>query len=127
MQTDPISDFITRIRNATSAGHGALTVRSSNVIKALAETLVKKHFIESAVEHSEGPVRELTVNFIPDKGALHLKRISKPGQRIYINHKEVKRVRNGLGIAIISTSRGLLTDQEARAQKVGGEYLCEVY
>ena len=127
MHTDPVADFLTKLRNASRAGHAVLRTRSSNLIKAIADVLVKKHFLESAAEEDAGAVRELTVAFIPDREALNLKRMSKPGQRLYVGHKDIKRVRNGLGIALISTSHGVITDEEARSQKIGGEYICEVY
>lgn len=127
MFTDPIADFLTRIRNASHARRRELTIPYSNMINNIAQVLVRKQFIVSADEVAEGTHRNLKVVLRTDREPLELKRISKPGQRIYVGHKEVKRVRNGHGIAIISTSMGLMPDEEIREKKVGGEYICEVY
>ena len=129
MLTDPIANFLTRIRNASAARRKELTVRSSNMIKALTQVLLDNKFIEKFEEHpsQSGNIQEITIVLRSDREPLELKRISKPGQRIYIGHKEVRRVRNGLGIAIISTSSGLLSDAQAHKNKIGGEYICEVY
>lgn len=90
--------------------------------------LAAKRLIEGFDEKiAEGGPKELTIRFRTDRESLELKRISKPGQRIYVGHEEIKRVKNGLGIGIFSTSKGILTDAEARKLKIGGEYICEVY
>lgn len=127
MLTDPIADFLTRIRNASHARRGQLTVRASRMAKAITELLSTKRFIEGFEEVSEGNTRELAIRLRVDRDPLELKRISKPGQRIYIGHDEIKRVRNGLGMAVISTSKGVLSGEDARKEKVGGEYICEIY
>lgn len=127
MLTDPIADFLTRIRNASHARRGQLTVRASRMAKAITELLSAKRFIEGFEEVSEGNTRELAIRLRVDRDPLELKRISKPGQRIYIGHDEIKRVRNGLGMAVISTSKGVLSGEDAKKEKVGGEYICEIY
>lgn len=127
MLTDPIADFLTRIRNASHSRRGQLTVRSSRMTKALSQLLAVKRFIEGFEEVEEGSTRELAIRLRIDREPLELKRISKPGQRIYVGHDEIKRVRNGLGMAVISTNKGILSGEDAKKEKVGGEYICEVY
>lgn len=127
--TDPIADFINRLRNAAAARQDRMTVRSSKMIKAITEMLVKKGFIENfeelAIEGHSHP--DMTIFFRPGHGKIEVQRMSKPGQRIYLNHKEIKRVQSGLGIGVISTSQGVISDEEARAKKIGGEYICKIY
>lgn len=127
MLTDPISDFLTRIRNASRARRKELTVRSSGIIKSMADVLIRKRFIEGMEEAPEEKTFELKIILRTDRDPLDLKRISKPGQRIYVGCKDIKRVRNGLGVALISTSQGVMTGEDARRAKLGGEYLCEVF
>jgi small subunit ribosomal protein S8 len=127
MLTDPIADFLTRVRNTSHARGSELTVPSSKIIKAITQVLKNKHFIEDFEEVTTGNYPQLNIVLRVDREPLELKRISKPGQRIYVGYKEIKRVRNGLGIGLISTSRGILTDEEVRKEKLGGEYICEVY
>lgn len=127
MLTDPIADFLTRIRNTSHSRSRELTVRTSKLTTALAHLLATKRFIASAEElnHEKGKMLKITLR--TDREPLELKRISKPGQRIYVGYEDIRRVRNGLGAAIISTSHGLMTGDEAKGQKLGGEYICEVY
>ena len=127
MLTDPIADFLTRLRNASHTRCSKLTVPFSRMNKAITELLVTNRFIESFYANTDQKIRELNIVLKKDREALAIKRISKPGQRIYVGYQNVKRVRNGLGIGIISTSRGVITDTEAREKKLGGEYICEIY
>lgn len=127
MLTDSIADFLTRLRNANRARKDRVTVRSSRMGKAITQILADKQFIEKFEETTRDNVKELTIIFKTGRNPLELKRISKPGQRIYIGHQNIKRVRNGLGIGIISTSQGLKPDAEAKKLKIGGEYICEIY
>lgn len=127
MLTDTIGDFLTRVRNASSSRKKYVTVRHSRLIKAIADILLAKRFIESMEEISVDNKKELKITLITDREPLELKRISKPGQRIYVGYGNIKRVRNGLGSGIYSTPGGVISDDEARKQKIGGEYLCEVY
>lgn len=128
MFTDPIADFLTRIRNAGRARKRELTVRSSRMLKSIAEVLKASNMIESEEETAiPGGASELKIILCAGRAPLELKRISKSGQRIYVGHEDIKRVRNGFGVAIISTSRGVISGEEARKQKIGGEYICEVY
>lgn len=127
MVTDPIAEFLTHIRNASHARRRDLTVRSSKLISAIAEVMLKKGFIEDVEKVTFGKSSELKITLKTDRGPVELKRISKPGQRIYVATDDIRRVRNGLGIAVISTSQGVMTGDEARAKKVGGEFICEIY
>lgn len=127
MLTDLIADFLTRLRNASAARHRELFIPSSSLIKEIAMVLMRKRFVETMEEITDKKNPELKITLRTDRAPLELKRISKPGQRIYVKNRDIKRVRNGLGIGILSTPKGILTDSEAREQKVGGEYICEVY
>lgn len=127
MLTDPIANFLTRIRNSSAARQKKVTVRASNLIKAIAKIMLEKNFINNVEDNNINGMPELTIHFIANRDPLNLKRVSKPGQRIYINAKDIKRVRNGFGIGIFSTSAGILTDEQCHAKKIGGEYICEIY
>ncbi len=128
--TDPIADFLTRIRNASNAQHRLVDIPASKMKEGMANILKSQGFIDDYERVDEGPqgVIRLKLRYINDQPAmLGLKRISRPGLRRYAKVDELPRVRNGLGIAIISTSHGLMTDKDARSQKVGGEVLCYVW
>lgn len=130
--TDPIADYLTRIRNAQQARHRVVEIPASNIKKAMTKVLFEKGYILNyKFEESEiqGTIKiALKYNPTSKQPAItKLQRISKPGLRKYCNASEVPRVINGLGVAIISTSRGVITDKEARAQHIGGEVLCYVY
>lgn len=123
---DPIADFLTRIRNAQMAGQSQVQVPYSKLKERMARVMLKNKFLGSInVEAVEGKAFKNLVLGLPEQ-TLTLKRVSKPGQRIYVGSQEVRRVLNGLGIAIVSTSKGVITGYEARALGVGGELLCEV-
>jgi small subunit ribosomal protein S8 len=131
--TDPIADLLTRIRNAIMAGHKVVEAPASNLKKEVARILFEKGYILSyKVIDGEGPQGVLKIalkyNLKSKKPAIkEIQRVSRPGLRQYIGVDEMPRVLNGLGIAIISTSRGLMTDKEAKKEKIGGEVLCYVY
>ena len=131
--TDPIADMLTRIRNANVAFHDEVVMPSSNVKAALASLLVREGYIEDfAVEDDlERPGQKLRIvmKYTPDRERTisGLRRVSKPGLRVYSRATEVPRVLGGMGIAILSTNQGLMTDREARQRKVGGEVLCQVW
>jgi small subunit ribosomal protein S8 len=131
--TDPIADLLTRIRNAIMAGHKVVEAPASNLKKEVARILFEKGFILSyKVIDGEGPQDILKIalkyNSKSKKPAIKkIQRVSRPGLRQYIGVDEMPRVLNGLGIAIISTSKGLMTDKEAKKEKIGGEVLCYVY
>lgn len=129
--TDPIADFLTRIRNANSVGHKTVTAPSSNAKVAIAEILKKEGFIKNYEIKEDNKQNEITI-FLKygrnqEKVITGIKRISKPGLRIYAKSEDIPKVLNGLGIAIISTSNGVVTDKEARQQGVGGEVLAYIW
>lgn len=132
MLTDPIADMITRIRNAIRAHHDKTTIKVVSKLKiAILDILKKEGFIKDykIVTMEKGGEIEVILNYL-DAGrpALNdLQRVSRPGRRIYISKDEIPWIKNGLGIAIISTSQGVLTDREARKKRIGGEYLLNVW
>jgi small subunit ribosomal protein S8 len=131
MMTDPIADMLARIRNAAMARHPELAFPASNVKLAIARVLVDAGFLEDAkVEAREGRATiVLHIRYGDDGEPLvdGLRRVSRPGRRVYVGHEEIPRVRNGLGVAVISTSKGILSDRAAREAAIGGEVLCEVW
>jgi small subunit ribosomal protein S8 len=132
---DPISDMLTRIRNASRAGHPEVLMPSSKIKASISEILLKKGFIERfAVEESEGRKQlRVFLKYISDeKGKKQsfiqdLRRVSREGQRIYAGKDKIKSVKNGFGFSIVSTSKGMMTDSEARKSGIGGEVICEVW
>ncbi len=131
MMTDPIADLLTRIRNASVEHHPALRVPASKVKRRLCEILQEEGFITGHDFVSEGPQGHLDIvlKYLPDKSCAikGLRRLSKPGCRRYVKSKEIPKVLNGLGIAIVSTSQGMMTDRDARKAHVGGELVCAVW
>ncbi len=132
MTTDPISDFLTRIRNASSAGLKMVEIPSSNTKRAMTQILFDQGYIlnfKFEEDNKQGIIKiALKYNISTRVPAItKLQRISKPGLRKYAGSEELPRVLNGLGIAIVSTSKGVITDKEARKLNVGGEVLCYVY
>ncbi|UTA68967.1 MULTISPECIES: 30S ribosomal protein S8 [Emticicia] len=130
--TDPIADFLTRIRNAIKARHRVVEIPASNIKKAITQVLYDKGFIQSYKFEETGPqgVIKIALKYNPvtkQSAIVELKRVSKPGLRKYAGTTDIPRVLNGLGVAILSTSKGVMTDKEARSLKVGGEVLCYVY
>lgn len=128
--TDPISDFLTRVRNASKAKKVRVEIPASALKKDLAEILKKENYIHdfTIVEDNKQNLIRIHLKYTQGSPAISgLRRISKPGLRIYKGKDELPRVLNGLGTAVISTSRGLLTDKEARQQSVGGEVLCYIW
>ncbi|ACA42044.1 30S ribosomal protein S8 [Lysinibacillus sphaericus] len=129
--TDPIADMLTRIRNANMVRHEKLEVPASNVKKEIAEILKREGFVRDVeyVEDNKQGIIRIFLKYGKDNERVitGLKRISKPGLRVYAKTNEVPKVLNGLGIALVSTSQGLLTDKEARAKQVGGEVLAYVW
>jgi len=129
--TDPIADMLTRIRNANMVRHEKLEVPASNVKKENAEILKREGFVRDVeyVEDNKQGIIRIFLKYGKDNERVitGLKRISKPGLRVYAKTNEVPKVLNGLGIALVSTSQGLLTDKEARAKQVGGEVLAYVW
>ena len=129
--TDPISDMLTRIRNAVAVGHERVAMPSSNVKVRIAQVLVDEGFIDRYDVLEEGHRRrlELVLRYGDRRRSVieGLKRISRPGHRVYRGSRELPRVQGGIGVAVVSTSQGLLPDREARRRHLGGEILCEVW
>lgn len=128
--TDPIADFLTRIRNATKARHLRVDIPASKMKIKIAEILKNENFIHdySIIEDNKQNILRINLKYRNGIPAISgLKRVSKPGLRIYKGVEELPRVLNGLGIAVVSTSKGLLTDKQARALSVGGEVICFIW
>ena len=129
--TDPVADMLTRIRNANVAGHEFVEIPASKIKKNIAEILTKEGFIKGYEVVEEGVQGSIKVQMKYGEGKSRvitgIKRISKPGMKVYVKADDVPRVLGGLGIAIISTSSGLITDKEARKLGVGGEVICYVW
>ena len=130
--TDPISDYLTRLRNAISANHRVVEIPASNIKKEITKILFEKGYILNYKfeDDSIQGIIKIALKYHPVSKVSAIKkldRISKPGLRKYIGIDNIPRVLNGLGIAILSTSRGLMTDKEAKKERVGGEVLCYVY
>ena len=130
--TDPIADYWTRLRNAIHAKHRVVEVPASNVKKNITKILFEKGYILNYKFIEEGPqgTIKIALKYHPESKVNAIKsltRVSKPGMRKYTGYREMPRVINGLGIAIVSTSKGLMTDKEASELKIGGEVLCYVY
>ncbi|NLY08369.1 MAG: 30S ribosomal protein S8 [Tissierellia bacterium] len=131
MMTDPIADMITRIRNGNSAKHDSVDIPGSNIKKAIAQLLLDEGYIKSFdfIEDGKQGIIRVDLKYGPnqEKVISGIKRISKPGLRVFVKAQEVPKVLGGLGIAIISTSKGIMTDKRAREAGVGGEVLCFVW
>ena len=130
--TDPIADYLTRIRNAVMANHKVVEIPASNMKKDMTRILFEKGYILNYKFEEEGPQGSIKIalKYNPETKANAIKslqRISKPGLRKYVDSKHIPRVLNGLGVAIISTSQGVMTDKEARGLNIGGEVLAYVY
>ena len=129
--TDPVADMLTRIRNASSARHEKCLVPRSRLKIRIAEVLKEEGFIKDFLVHEDGPQGSITIllKYSADRepAISDIKRVSKPGLRRYVATDSIPRVLNGMGIAILSTSKGVMADREARKQKVGGELICTVW
>ncbi len=128
---DPIADMLTRIRNAQVARHDAVTIPTSNTKKAIAKILLDEGYVKSVenVTENDRPAIKITLKYLDKKAPViqGLKRISRPGLRVYASCEELPKVLGGLGIAIISTNEGIMTDRAARKNNIGGEVLCYVW
>lgn len=132
---DPIADMLTRIRNAQKAGHKEVVMPSSKLKLSIANILEKENFIEKVEKESAGSFDNLRIalRYIKvsqtqkDPAIREIKRVSHEGQRIYVKKEDIKKVKNGYGIAVVSTSKGVMTGRDAYRQGLGGEYLCEVW
>lgn len=132
MVTDPIADYLTRIRNAITANHRVVEMPASNLKKEITKVLHNKGYIRNYKfeDDSKQGIIKIALKYNPQtkqSAITHIERISKPGLRKYAGAESLPRVLNGLGIAIISTSKGVITDKEARNENIGGEVLCHVY
>ncbi|HWQ99913.1 MAG TPA: 30S ribosomal protein S8 [Candidatus Methylomirabilis sp.] len=129
MITDPISDLLTRIRNAQHARHDTVEISSSRMKYTIAKILEREGFVAGVAERTDGPKKTLTMRLKYDGSEPVIRsitRVSKPGKRVYRRAPDLPRVLSDLGIAIVSTSAGIMTNKEARRRKLGGEVLCEV-
>ena len=131
MMTDPIADMLTRIRNGNDAKHDSVDIPASNIKKQLAQILLDEGFVKGydvIDDGKQGIIRvELEYGKHNEKVISGIKKISKPGLRVYVKNDEIPRVLGGLGIAILSTSKGVMTDKNARKEGVGGEVICYVW
>jgi small subunit ribosomal protein S8 len=132
MVTDPIADFLTRVRNAQLAGHRIVEIPASNLKKRITEILYDQGYIlkYKFEDDTKQGVIKIALKYDPtskEPAIKALERVSRPGLRQYASPTEFKRVKNGLGIAIVSTSKGVMTDKQAKVQNVGGEVLCHIY
>ena len=129
--TDPIADMLTRIRNANMVGHESVDVPASKMKKSIAEILLKEGYIKGydvIEDNKQGIIRiQMKYGQNKEKVITGIKKISKPGLKVYAKRNEIPKVLGGLGIAIISTSKGVITDKEARKENVGGEVICYVW
>ena len=132
MVTDPIADFLTRIRNAQMAGHRVVDIPASNLKKRMTEILYNQGYIlkYKFEDNNKQGVIKIALKYDPaskQPAIQSMERVSRPGLRQYAKPAEFRRVKNGLGVAIISTSKGVMTDKEAKANNIGGEVLCYIY
>ena len=130
MMTDPIADMLSRIRNASLAKHKSVEVPASNMKKDLAQILLDEGYIKgfNVTEDDKQGIITIDLKYVDDQRVISgLKKISKPGRRVYVGSQDVPSVLNGLGTAIISTSKGVMTDKSARKETVGGEVICYVW
>ena len=133
MMTDPIADMLARIRNASLARHETTHMPASKVKKAVAEILKQEGYLADVREEEWGEQKRRTLTIALKYGGDRqsafqgIRRVSRPGRRVYVRHDEIPRVLSGLGVSILSTSQGVMTDKEARRRRIGGELLCEVW
>ena len=131
VMTDPIADLLTRVRNANTAKHEIVEVPSSNIKKAVANIMLQEGYLKGIEEYNDGvvPMLRLSMKYSAKKDRVitGLRRISKPGLRVYCRKDDIPKVLNGLGVAIISTSKGIMPDKEARNNGLGGEVICYIW
>ncbi|MDP4007708.1 MAG: 30S ribosomal protein S8 [Candidatus Peregrinibacteria bacterium] len=124
--TDPIADLLTRIRNAQMANKSLTVAPYSKIKEDICKVLKSSNFIEDYSVEKNGKFSELSITFANEYPSLELKRVSRPGQRIYIKHSEIPRIKNGMGIGIMSTPKGIMSTREAKKIQLGGELLCTI-
>jgi len=127
MITDPIADFLTRLRNASRAGHTSVSVPYSQLKERIAKIFVREGFFQELKIVRNEKFPELKLYIKEENSGIELVRKSSPGLRVYLSSSELRPVKNGFGLGLISTSKGLLTIEEAQKEGIGGEYICEVY
>ena len=130
MLTDPIADYLTRIRNAIERKKEAVEIPASNLKKEITRILKEEGYIEDYefIDNNKQGVIKITLKYVNDESAITgLERVSKPGRRVYSSARKLPKVLNGLGIAVVSTSKGVMTDKTARDKKLGGEVLCYIW
>lgn len=133
MTSDPISDMLSRIRNAALARHDTTHIPASRLKLAIAELLKAEGFVADVRREEWGPAKRQTLTITLKYGRdqksafMGIRRVSRPGRRVYVSHDDIPRVLSGLGVSILSTSQGIMTDKEARKRRIGGELLCEVW
>lgn len=132
MVNDPVADLLTRIRNASVKNHSTIVLPTSNLLEAIAKIIKEEGYIEDfEVIESDNVQKDMVITLKYDEMNMpilrKLKRVSKPGLRIYKGYREMPKVLNGLGISIFSTPKGIMTGKQARVEKVGGEYLCNIW
>ncbi|ALA57648.1 30S ribosomal protein S8 [Nitrospira moscoviensis] len=131
MVTDPIGDLLIRLKNGSQRRHETVTVPASKLKRAILEILKKEGYVETVEDATvEGhPALKVQLRYVGDGQPMitGLERVSKPGRRVYVGSKDIAKVRNGIGMSILSTSKGIMTDQESRRNKLGGEVLCSVW
>ena len=129
--TDPIADLLTRVRNANVVRHEIVEVPSSTIKKAIANIMLQEGYLKNIEEYNDGsvPMLRLSMRYGANKQRVitGLRRISKPGLRVYCKNEEIPKVLNGLGVAVISTSKGIVADKEARKSGLGGEVICYIW
>lgn len=126
MNTDPIADLLTRIRNAAKAHHEKVDVPYSIMKESILKVMKQMKFIADYKVNTEGQFKVLEITLSTDREDMVLKRVSRPGQRIYIKSKDLRIIKSGLGITILSTPKGIMSNLEARKQNLGGEVLCQL-
>jgi small subunit ribosomal protein S8 len=133
MTNDPIADMLARIKNAALARHESTHIPASKIKRAIADILKAEGYVADVREEEWGEAKHKTITIALKYGNdraspfQNMRRVSRPGRRVYVRHDQIPRVLSGLGISILSTSQGLMTDREARRRRVGGELLCEVW
>ena len=132
MMTDPVSDMLTRIRNAGRAGHRDVVFPASRLKLGIANVLIKEGYLDGVSEEADEaghPTLRISLRYAESGDLIidGMRRISRPSRRVYVGAKEIPKVRNGLGIAVLSTPRGVISDTTAREENVGGEFMCEVW
>ena len=127
MLTDPIADLLTRIRNASMARKDSVTVPFSNMKMAILKVLKERGFVNEFEKMKNNDFDEISIVLNPQRRDINLKKISKPGQRIYVKTTQLKKIHGGLGVAIVSTPKGIMSGEEAKKQHLGGELICEIF